>query len=50
MKSVKVFVPCDSTALAVGAERVAGAIAAEAAQRGCRLCATVRAVSIGWSR
>jgi formate dehydrogenase iron-sulfur subunit len=30
---VKVFVPCDSTALAVGAERVARAIAAEAGKR-----------------
>jgi formate dehydrogenase iron-sulfur subunit len=32
--SVKVFVPCDSSALSVGAEKVARAIAAEAVSRG----------------
>jgi len=32
--STRVYVPCDSGALALGAERVAGAIAAAAAQRG----------------
>ena len=32
--SVKIFVPCDAAALSVGADKVANAIAAEAAKRG----------------
>ncbi len=37
MNGVKVFVPCDSAALAVGADEVAAALQAECAQRGVEI-------------
>ena len=51
--SVKIYIPVDSAALSVGAERVADAIAARGASarpRSSRSCATVRAACSGWSR
>jgi formate dehydrogenase subunit gamma len=50
--SVRIFVPRDAAALALGAEKVAKAIAARFAARGSmrRSCATARAACIGWSR
>lgn len=50
--SITLYVPCDSSAVSVGADRVVNAIAQEAenAELKLRLFATVRAACIGLNR